>query len=157
MISRVRNQNPGAARSRFKPQSGVALVTALIILLILTIIGITALNTSALQGRMAGSIQDTTFAFQAAESGLADSSNSSLDLYNPVASTWIDYGRSRAQVVTTFKAFATPKRTDVRTNMYGQGFSVANFDQISTGEVQNSHAKAVIDQGTMQVVPNQND
>lgn len=137
-------------------ERGIALVTALIILLILTIIGITALNTSALQGRMAGGIQDSTFAFQAAESALADSSSSSLDLYNPVWSSVLDYGRAQAQVQTTFKAFASVKRTNNTKNMYGSNFSAANFDQVSTGRVPASKATAKVDQGTMQIVPNQN-
>lgn len=157
MIARARNGYLGPGqRMALQSQTGVALITALIILLILTIIGITALNTSALQGRMAGSIQDSTFAFQAAESGLADSSNSSLDLYAPVQSPVINYGRATAQVVTTFKAFAPVKRSNNLNNMYGQGFSAANFDQVSTGQVKDSHAKAIVDQGTMQIVPSQN-
>lgn len=53
------------------PQRGVALVMALVFLLLLTIIGITALNTTSLEEKMAGNVKDRNLAFQAAESALA--------------------------------------------------------------------------------------
>ena len=53
-----------------KPQRGVALVMALVILLILTLLGITAMGTSSLEEKMAGNIQEATRAFEAGESGL---------------------------------------------------------------------------------------
>ncbi|MDH3671664.1 MAG: PilX N-terminal domain-containing pilus assembly protein [Gammaproteobacteria bacterium] len=51
-------------------QQGVALVMSMAFLLILTLIGITALNTSALEERMAGNMVDKNYALQAAESAL---------------------------------------------------------------------------------------
>lgn len=52
-------------------QHGVALVLALVFLLLLTLIGITALNTTALEEKMANNTKDRNLAFQAAESALA--------------------------------------------------------------------------------------
>jgi len=51
-------------------QSGVVLVISLIILLLLTIIGLTAMQTTALEEKMAGNLRDKNLAFQAAESAL---------------------------------------------------------------------------------------
>ncbi len=51
-------------------QHGAALITALSILLILTVLGISAMSTSALQERMAGNARDYEVAFEAAESAL---------------------------------------------------------------------------------------
>ncbi len=51
---------------------GQVLVISLIVLLLLTIIGVTAMRTTTLQERMAGNLRDQTLAFQAAESGLRD-------------------------------------------------------------------------------------
>ena len=51
-------------------QQGVALIMALAFLMILTIIGVTALSTTSLQEKMAGNVQDKHTAFQAAESAL---------------------------------------------------------------------------------------
>lgn len=50
-------------------QSGYALVFALIILLILTILGVTVMNMSGLEFKMAGNTQEFVRAFQVAESG----------------------------------------------------------------------------------------
>ncbi len=51
-------------------QRGVALVMALVFLLLLTLIGVAALNTTSLEEKMAGNVKDRNLAFQAAESGL---------------------------------------------------------------------------------------
>lgn len=56
-------------------ERGVALVMALIFLLILTLIGVTAMSTTALEERMAGNLQDKNAAFQAAESALVAGEN----------------------------------------------------------------------------------
>jgi len=61
------HQQPGPARRR---QRGVTLVVSLIFLLILTILGVTAMNTSTLQQKMAGNLRDADMALQAAETGL---------------------------------------------------------------------------------------
>ena len=53
-------------------QRGVALIMALVFLMILTIIGVTALSTTSLQEKMAGNVQDKNTAFQAAESALRE-------------------------------------------------------------------------------------
>lgn len=56
-------------------QQGVALVLALVFLLLLTLIGITALNTTALEEKMAGNVRDRNLAFQSAESALSVAEN----------------------------------------------------------------------------------
>lgn len=53
-----------------KHQRGVALVMAMVFLMILTIIGVTVMSSTALQEKMAGNVQDKNLAFQAAESAL---------------------------------------------------------------------------------------
>lgn len=53
-------------------QSGSVLVIALIFLLLMTIIGVTAMQTTTLQERMAGNTRDRNLAFQAAEAALRE-------------------------------------------------------------------------------------
>lgn len=53
-------------------QQGSALVIALIFLLLLTLIGVTAMQTTTLQERMAGNVRDRSLAFQAAEAALRE-------------------------------------------------------------------------------------
>ena len=52
-------------------ESGVALFIALVILLIITVLGISGLQTTTLEERMAAGARDRDLAFQAAESALA--------------------------------------------------------------------------------------
>ena len=53
-------------------QQGAALIVGLIILIILTILGLTAMKTSILQEKMSGTNMDQSLAFQAAELTLRD-------------------------------------------------------------------------------------
>ena len=51
-------------------QSGAVLIVSLIMLLLLTLIGVTAMQTTSLEEKMAGNLRDKNLAFQAAESAL---------------------------------------------------------------------------------------
>ena len=53
-------------------QTGAVLMISLVILLILTLLGVSGMNTTVLQERMAGNVQEMNTAFQAAEAGLRD-------------------------------------------------------------------------------------
>ena len=51
-------------------ERGAALIIALLLLLLMTVLGVSAMRTSTLQERMAGNVRDSNLAFQAAEAGL---------------------------------------------------------------------------------------
>lgn len=53
-----------------KGERGAVLVVSLLLLLIMTIIGVTALTTNSLEERIAGNLRDQDLAFQAAESSV---------------------------------------------------------------------------------------
>lgn len=53
-------------------QSGIALAIALIFLLLMTIIGVSAMSTTALQEKMAGNLKDKHWSFNQAESGITE-------------------------------------------------------------------------------------
>lgn len=53
-----------------KHQNGLVLVFALLVLLSITILGVTAINSSILQSKMASSIERKSFAFDAAEAAI---------------------------------------------------------------------------------------
>jgi type IV pilus assembly protein PilX len=63
-----------------KPQSGVVLLVSMIMLLLLTIIGITGMQTTGLEEKMAGNMRDHNVAFQAAETALRDAEHDILGL-----------------------------------------------------------------------------
>lgn len=58
-----------------KKQRGVVLVVGLIMLLLMTLIGTTGMQSTSLQEKMAGNMRDRNLAFQAAESALAAGEN----------------------------------------------------------------------------------
>jgi len=62
-------------------QRGMTLVVSLIFLLILTILGVTAVNTSTLQQKMAGNMRDADMALQVAETGLRGGEARLMALY----------------------------------------------------------------------------
>lgn len=63
-------------------EQGSALTMSLVFLLLLTIIGISAMNFSTLEERMAGNFKDQNLAFQAAESALKDAET---DTFNNIS------------------------------------------------------------------------
>lgn len=136
-------------------QRGTALIMSMVILMILTILGISAMGTASLEEKMSGNVQEATRAFQAAESGLNQALNTSgsLDLNAAQTNTFsYDGGKSgSATVVTEFIQFTPPKRG----SGYGSNFDAANFDQVSTGTTI-AGAKAVVHQGVAQIVPKSN-
>lgn len=69
--------NPGINTQRFPSSSrlsqrGVALFISLVLLLVLTIAGVSAVQTTSLEERMARNTHDTLLAFQSAESALRE-------------------------------------------------------------------------------------
>jgi len=56
----------------FSSQRGVALVISLLLLLIVTLIGVSGMQTTVLEEKMAGNFKDKHIAFQAAESALRE-------------------------------------------------------------------------------------
>lgn len=137
-------------------ERGMALVMALVILVILTILGITAMSTSSLQEKMAGNVQEQTRAFQAAESGLNQALNTSGALVL-TGQTSFDFtfgstttgGVTTSKVITNFRQSVPPKRGS---GYSASSFNEANFDQESTGKAA-SGATSVIHRGVAQIVP----
>jgi Tfp pilus assembly protein PilX len=135
-------------------QRGTALIMSLVILMILTILGITAMSTASLEEKMSGNTQEGTRAFQAAESGLNQALNTagSLDL-NVTTTNSFTYSamKASASVSTQFMQFSPPRRG----SGYGNTVEAANFDQASTGAT-GVGARAVVHQGVAQIVPKSN-
>lgn len=69
MAPHIQSQNM-TMRANIKKQTGVVLVIGLVFLLIMTIVGVTAIRSSTMQERMAGNASDRNLAFQNAESAL---------------------------------------------------------------------------------------
>jgi len=65
-----------------RSQRGFVLIVSLLILMVITMIGVNAISTSTLEGRMAHNLQQTMYAFQAAESAIEDAIRAS-DPFDP--------------------------------------------------------------------------
>ncbi len=57
-------------QSNFKSQTGVVLVVSLMILVVLTILGVTSMQNTRTEIAMAGNLRETNLTFEAAETGL---------------------------------------------------------------------------------------
>lgn len=68
-------QSQGRLPTPMGRQRGVVLIVSLILLMILTLIGVTAMQTSTLEERMTGNALDRALAFQAAEAALRAGEN----------------------------------------------------------------------------------
>ncbi len=119
-MNRYQHSHPIRTEGFFPPrQRGVALVMALVFLLLLTILGIAALNTTSLEEKMANNVKDRNLAFQSAESALIVAENwvytqigkpvfpnNPIGLYTPVTSdtgatpNWDSVNWSGSSVVT---------------------------------------------------------
>jgi Tfp pilus assembly protein PilX len=119
------------SRSPRENQRGAALVMALAVLVLLTILGISAMKSSTLEYRMATSIQDKSTAFQAAESGLSEAM-SSVTL-NPNQSVYYTYyGKAGVQaVVETAYNGSSNANANRSEKPDGTGTKWYHFDQTS--------------------------
>lgn len=61
-------------------QQGAALITSLIILLVMTIIGITSMQTTTMDEKMVGNMRDLSIALQAAESALREGEGTTAEI-----------------------------------------------------------------------------
>lgn len=68
-------RSPARGIPSLQRQRGVVLIVSLILLMVLTLIGVTAMQTSTLEERMAGNAWDKQRAFQAAEAALRAAEN----------------------------------------------------------------------------------
>jgi len=63
---------PSGTENRRARQQGAALIVALIMLLVMTLLGVTIARTTTMQERMAGNLRNQSIAFEAAETALRE-------------------------------------------------------------------------------------
>lgn len=126
-------------------QRGAVLVVAMVLLLVLTMLGVTALNTTSVEERMAANSQEQARAFQAAEAGVSaffaspveTLENRSLPLeMGPAAQAGANYTRTSAADLACRKV------------MPGEGlFDLAQDHYFYFGEVRSEGFSQVTDGG----------
>lgn len=138
-------------------QRGIALVVALIFLLMLTILGVSAMNTSALEGRMAGNTQENNRAFQGAESALERvwKDGTIFGSFSQVGETITDpssphtYTGAKVNVDVTWEATVSGRGSDpINSGKYSTAiFSIKSTSKTAT------NAESLVVQGVSRVVP----
>lgn len=140
-----------------EPQAGVALIFALVILLVLTLLSVSALRISSFEQVMAGNTQEINRAFQAAESGMVRSLADPANFASMSSTSTNNYSFSEmgASVVveTTLKQITTTRRSS---NPTGQGTAdFAHFDQKATATT-TTGARTTLHQGVRKNIPKAN-
>lgn len=136
-------------------QSGAVLIVAMILLVVLTLLGVTAMNTTSLEEKMASNTQEQVRAFQAAETGLSQAFNdtNSYDISGTysVASTAFAGTDNEAAYGTSFLGFSPPPPGSLYS---ATSFQAAHFNFRSIG-TSGSNLSAVINGGAYQIAPKQ--
>lgn len=146
-------------------QQGAALVTALVMLTVVTMLALTSLGTNTLEEKMASNSQEVNRAFQTAESGLqiAFADDDAFNIVNLVDDNGTPYdptddiydfadsedvGLYNAE--TDFAAFFNQKTIPKRGSGWDTSMAFYHFDVISNGETQTG-ASTILHAGAYQV------
>lgn len=112
-----------------KNQAGLVMVFALLVLLSITILGVSSVSSSLLQGKMASSIERKAVSFDAAEAAIAgvifESEDESI-LTDPILTDPLSEARAQTQIdlqTETLSCFDT-NRTDRATTKDGLDFNI---------------------------------
>jgi Tfp pilus assembly protein PilV len=135
-------------------QDGAALITALIFLVIMTMLALGSMGTNTLEEKMAANSQEVNRAFQTAESGLElafdDANSFSINNTedNPYTGSNTDFGDYSADTdfEVAFRQATSPKRG----SGWDSNYALYHFDVASKGET-DSGAKTTIHAGAYQV------
>ena len=160
-LNAVARRDTGPARRRRtgpppRGQRGAALIVGLVLLLALTVIGVSGMNMSTLELTMAGNLQAQEAAFQAAETGIdipIGQGGFSTATVQTLAWTALGDGSYRTQSVTS--CVTTTPVPDVAFSMgTGSGTIQAwHFDIVSVGQQTNRNASATHTQSFYVVGP----
>ena len=163
--------NIPAHHLKARKQNGAALVTALVLLTIMTMLAMTSMSTNTLEEKMAANAQEMNRAFQAAEMGLRLAMNNAdaFDYTNTVSDSGTpfddsddvyDFQTTETALLTAYNAEATYRawfREETNTIARGgPGWDVGKvyffFDLESTGSTQ-SATSTTVRAGAFQVGP----
>lgn len=126
------------ANTSFRKQRGAALLTALVFLVLLTMLVLSSMGTNIMEERMAGNTQEVNRAFQTAESGLqtvlddgdaysttnlADLDGTSGDTYSKPALTVGDY-----DATVTYNSIFRQMTSPPRGSGWDQSMAYYHFD-----------------------------
>lgn len=145
--------NENTYRNMKHHQHGAVLITALVMLVILTMLGLSSMSTNTMEERMSANSQEINRAFQTAESGLdqayanVDGFNINNTVSNPKTySTTIGSYNSELRYNIGFRQQTPPKRG----SGWDSTYSLYHFD-MSSSATTDSGASTTIHAGSYQV------
>ncbi len=97
-------------RSPRRLQTGMSLFPALMFLLVLSVLGVSALNSTVMQEKMVSNTKDANLAFQAAEAGLRDAE---ADITRNITNTTAFTSACAAGLCTPPSTWPTPSSADI--------------------------------------------
>ena len=140
-------------------ERGAVLIVSLILLVVMTLLGVTSMNSTSLEEKMAANTQITTRAFQTAETGLsiAFNDNDAYDLsgaYDPASST-VSGTSDVVDLEGDFKGWSPPPSGSLYS---ATSFQAAHFDFTSVGQVGggSNTVSTTLHGGAYQIAPKQN-
>jgi type IV pilus assembly protein PilX len=128
-------------------QHGAALITALVLLVILTMLGLSSMTTNTMEERMSANAQEKNRAFQAAEAGIeiamtnADSFNINNTISNPLTGTDSNFGSYGATV--TYAAGFRQETPPRRGSGWDTSYALYHFDVSSTADTASGSTKTI--------------
>ena len=141
----------------YKSEAGAALITALIFLVIMTLLALTSMNTTTLEEKMAANSQEINRVFQAAETGLAraytddlafNTSNTTATPYAPAAANIGSYNATLSYTAVFVQATKPPREA-----MFEVGTAQAyHFDFTAQANAESGTAQT-LNQGAYQIGP----
>lgn len=144
-------------------QSGTALLVALIMIFMISVMGISAMRSSTLESRMAANAIQTANAFQAAESSTEILLNDHTNLEAALADMDNGYGFQTEDELNG-SAISLDSRADTLFVGYGAapgwslgesstGFAAIRFRTTGTGTITAVRANSVVEQGAFRIAP----
>lgn len=141
-------------------QSGAVLIVSMIILVMLTLLGVAAMNTSSLEEKMASNSQEQVHAFQAAESGYSQAFTDPFAYsgntcpggatFGPV--TVNNYSGSDNDLTYCSKFMGFSEVPPSNPGLWGTDYRAAHFNMRSTG-TSGGNLSATVNGGAYQVAP----
>jgi len=120
-----------APRSR---QTGAALFVGLVLLLVMTVLGVSGMSTATLELAMAGNAQAQQQAFQAAETGIDIAiARGTFTTFEPMTLTGIAVGDAEVDVEMTFQQATGVPDTAFSLGVGTGAVQAFHFDVVATG------------------------
>ncbi len=135
-------------------ERGAILIVSLILLVVLTMLGVTGIKTSTIEETMAANLQEGNRAFQAAETGIAvafaNAAAFDLTADYTVPSAAIGLLGTQQTSTTSFEGWSAPP---LDSGYSATSFRSAHFRILSTGTA-GGNASSTVTAGAYQIAPN---